>query len=388
MRDSPSRPFGGAPYPALLVYVCCAAFSLLLSSCSAGPPVQRETRPAEVSGPSAPYSMVFVIHGDGEYLYHDTSGTEYQADEEALAEAKRIALRNPRAEVFVFHQIPRKHFLFFFPIHDGEFYYYRNGRLIANESYWRDQGESPLDPEVTLYRRYRPNNQRPSLNLFLYCGHEIPEFGGAGYDASFPDRPFTVHDLADGLKGFTGDSTRFDLLVLSTCFGSTPYSIGALGPFARYIIASPDNLHLSYFDLRSLERLDLSVREGDVPALAKKFAHQSFDRLTKDIQTAVSVAVFDVDRVQNFLHSVRGAYDHTLTALKGEAQSATAAIERCDCADIPAYALPTMNEGVEVLYRPARFGRSKNKQNHSGWECWKERGPEAPTPSAPGTSLK
>lgn len=379
MRDSPSRSVRGAPYPVLLVCFCCVASSLLLCSCSAGPSVQRETRPAEGSGPAAAYSIVFVIHGDGEYLYHDTSGVEYQANEEALAEAKRIALRNPRAEVFVFHQIPRKHFLFFFPIHDGEFYYYRDGRLIANESYWRDQGQSPLDPEVTLYRRYHANNQRPSMNLFLYCGHEIPEFGGAGYDASFPDRPFTVHDLADGLKGFTGGSARFDLLVLSTCFGSTPYSIGALGPFARYIIASPDNLHLSYFDLRSLERLDLSLQEGDVPAFAKKFAHQSFDRLTRDIQTAVSVAVFDVDRVQDFLRAVHETYDHTLTTLEGETQSSMAMIERCDCADIPAYALPTMNRGVEVLYRPARFGRSKNKENHSGWECWKDKGPQAAT---------
>ena len=379
MRDLPSRSARGAPYQVLLGCVCCAAFSLLLCSCSAGPPLQTGTRPAEGSDPPAPYSIVFVIHGDGEYLYHDTGGTEYQADEEALAEAKRIALRNPRAEVFVFHQIPRKHFLFLFPIHDGEFYYYRNGRLIANESYWRDQGQSPLDPELTLYRRYRAGNQRPLESLFLYCGHEIPEFGGTGYDASFPDRPFTVRDLAVGLRGFAGDSARFDLLVLSTCFGSTPYSIATLGPFARYIIASPDNLHLSYFDLHALERLDLNLQGGDVPAFAKKFAHQSFDRLTKDIQTAVSVAVFDVDRVQGFLHSVRMTYDRTLTALEGGTQSSAADIERCDCADIPAYALPTLNEGVEVLYRPARFGRSKNKQSHSGWECWKERGPQAAT---------
>ena len=377
MQDSPSRSARGAPYGMLIVCGCCTALSLLLASCGTGPPAGRETRPAEGSGPAAEYSMVFVIHGDGEYLYHDTDGNEYHADEEALAEAKKIALRNPRAEVFVFHQIPRKHFLFFFPIHDGEFYYYRYGRLIANESYWRDQGPSPLDPEVMLYRRYRAGSQRPPVNLFLYCGHEIPELGGAGYDASFPDRPFIVRDLADGLKGFMGDSARFDLLVLSTCFGSTPHSIGALGPYARYIIASPDNLHLSYLDLRSLERLDLGLQDGDVPAFARRFAHQSFDRLTKEIQTAVSVAVFDVDRVQDFIHSVRTAYDHRLATLEGETRSSATAIERCDCADIPAYALPAMNEGVEVLYRPARFGRSKNKQNHSGWECWKEKGPQA-----------
>jgi hypothetical protein len=223
--------------------------------------------------------------------------------------------------------------------------------------------------------------------MFVYCGHEIPEFGGTGYDASFPDRAFTVRDLAAGLHGFTGDSARFDLLVLSTCFGSTPYSIGTLGPRARYVIASPDNLHLSYFDLQALERLDLGLQDGDVPAFAKRFARQSFDRLTKDIQTAVSVAVFDVDRVQDFLHSVRGAYGRTLTRLDGETHS-SAAIERCDCADIPAYVLPTMRDGVEVLFRPARFGRARNKEDHSGWECWKEGTSQAATSSVSVTPLR
>ncbi len=388
MRNPHSRGVSCAPAPISIVSLCCAAFAVSLSSCSADLPAQRDAPPAQERAPAAPYSIVFVIHGDGDYLYHDTSGSEYTADEEALAGAKRIAERNPRAEVFIFHQIPRKHFLFFFPVRDGEFYYYRNGRLVANESYWRDQGQSPLDPEVGLYRHFRANNQRGTVRLFLYCGHEIPEVGGAGYDASCPDRTFTVGDLADGLRGFTGDSARFDLMVLSTCFGSTPYSIGALGLFARYIIASPDNLHLSYFDLHSLERLDLGLQDGDVPSFAHRFAHQSFDRLTREVQTAVSVAVFDVERVQEFLHSVHGAYDHALAALNNETQSSMARIERCDCAEIPAFALPTMNEGVEVLYRPARFGRSKNKPSHSGWECWRDRGPTAETSAITGAVLK
>jgi hypothetical protein len=355
----------------LVVSVCCAALSVLLSSCSAELPVQREAQQAKEGVPAAPYSIVCVIHGDGEYLYHDNSGNEYRADEEALAGAKRVAQQNPQAEVFIFHQRPRSHFLFLFPIRDGEFYYYRNGRLIANESYWRDQEQSHYGAEVELYRRFRGDNRRERVRLFLYCGHEIPEFGGVGYDASYPDRPFTVHDFAGGLQGFTRDSARFDLMVLSTCFGGTPYTIGALGSFARYIIASPDNLHLSYFDLHVLERLDLSVRDGDVPAFAKRFAQQAFDRLTGDIQTAVSVAVYDVDRVQEFLHSVNGFYVRALTTVNGATQASRATIERCDCADLPAYVLPTMNKGVDVFYRPARFGRSQHKQNHSGWECWK-----------------
>ncbi|MEX1276662.1 MAG: hypothetical protein WEB62_11355 [Bacteroidota bacterium] len=371
MRDPHSRSIGGAQYPPLLMCACCAALVLLLSSCSADLAVQRDAQQAEQALPGTPYSLVCIIHGDGDYLYHDTDGNATRADEVALAAAKRVAQRNPEAEVFLFHQKPRRHFLFFFPLRDGEFSYYRNGRLIAEGSYWRDEGGSPLDPELTLFRRFRADTLRERVTVFMYFGHEIPEFDGAGYHASSPDRAFTVQDLAEGLKGFTPHPGRFDLMILSTCFGGTPYTIGTLGPFAQTIIASPDNLHLSYFDLHSLERLDLRVRKGDVPAFAKTFAHQAFDRLTKDVQTAVSVAVYDVDRVQAFLRSVETKYDRTLTELKGMAQT-TAGVGHCDCADLPSYVRPAMSEGIELFYRPARFGRSKYKQEHSGWGCWRE----------------
>jgi hypothetical protein len=345
---------------------------MLLCSCSANLPVQREAREAEKSKPRiVQYSIVCVIHGDSDYLYHDTSGVEYKADEVALAEAKRVAQQNPLAEVFIFHQSPKRHFLFFFPLRDGEFYYYRNGQLIANELYWRDQKQSNLEPEVELYRRFLTDNQRKMESIFLYCGHEIPEFGGEGYDASYPDRTFTVHDLAVGLKNFTLDSSRFDFMILSTCFGGTPYTIDELGSYSRTIIASPDNLHLSYFDIHSLERLDLSLKDKDPHVFAIRFALHSFDKLTKDIQTAVSVAVYDVDRVRKFLHSVYMIYDSTLTILKSESQTSILQIEHCDCAEIPSYVIPSMKEGVDIFYRPARFGRLKNKKDHSGWECWR-----------------
>jgi hypothetical protein len=360
-----------------VVSVCAAVLSVMLSSCSADLPVQREALQADEGELATRHSIVCVIHGDGDYLYHGTEGTAYTADEQALAAAQRVAQHNPQAEVFIFHQRPRRHVLFLFPLRDGEFSYYRNGRLMTTLSYWRDQEQSRLDPEVELYRRFRSDNRATMVNVFLYCGHEIPESGGAGYDASYPDRPFTVHGLADGLQRFTRDSARFDLMVLSTCFGGTPYTIGTLGAFARYIIASPDNLHLSYFDLRSLERLDLSVRDGDVTALAKHIARQAYDRLTEDVQTAVSVAMYDVDRTREFSRSVHAMYEQTLTAGKGGVQPSLGTRERCDCSEIPAYALPTINAGVDVLYRPARFGRQQYKQQHSGWECWRERAPQA-----------
>lgn len=374
IRNPHRRSVMCALYSMLFMSFGCAGLTVFLSSCSADLSIQREVQKVEENELAIEYSIIFIIHGDGDYLYHDTNGNEYEANEEALAGAKMVAQQNPSAEVFIFHQRPSRHFLLFFPLRDGEFYYYRNGQLIANESYWRDQEQSNFDNEVGLYRRFNAVNQRGMVNMFLYYGHEIPEFGGAGYDASYPDRTFTVNDLASGLKDLTRDSTKFDLMVLSTCFSGTPYTIGALGSFARYIIASPDNLHLSYFDLHSLERLDLSLQDRDVPAFAKRFAHQSFDRLTRDIQTAVSIAVYDVDSVQEFLHSIQRVYDNTLTILKRETQDSMAAVEHCDCADLPAYVLSTMSDGIDIFYRPARFGRSKNKLNHSGWECWCEIG--------------
>ncbi|MDZ7626494.1 MAG: hypothetical protein U5J96_18860 [Ignavibacteriaceae bacterium] len=350
----------------------CVILSVFLLSCSAGSPVQLESQKFEKDSIAVQYSILLVIHGDNDYLYHDTSGNKYKADEKTLAEAIRVAQQNPNAEVFIFHQKPRSHFLFFFPLRDGEFYYYRNGLLIANELYWRDQELSNLDNEVKFYKSFRTESQPERVSMFLYFGHEIPEFGGAGYDASYPDRTFTVHDLANGMKGLTTDSTKFDLLVLSTCYGGTPYSIGTLGPYARTVIASPDNLHLSYFDLSSLESLNLGLQDGDVPAFANRFAQQSFDRLTRNVQTAVSVAVYDIDSVQEYLHFVYPTYENTLNTLSEKKKTFPATIEHCDCADIPEYVRPTMNRGVNVYYRPALFGRLKSKQNHSGWECRKD----------------
>jgi hypothetical protein len=312
--------------------------------------------------------MVFIIHGDGDYLYHDSGGNTYKADEKAFMAATIVALRNPQAEVFIFHEKPRKHTLLFFPLHDGKFYYYRHGRLLAKESYWRNQGPLYFDPEAELYHRFQAEEQPQMVRLFLYFGHEIPEFDGTGYDASYKHRAFTVHDLADGLKRIIPDSTKFDLIMLSTCFNGTPYTIAALAPFARTIIASPGNLHLSYLDPHPFERLDIGLRDGDTAAFSKKYAQQAFDRLTGDIQTAVTVAVYDVDRVQGFLQAVDSTYAQALTTLQGQKQGS---FEHCDCADDSAYVLPGMSEGVEVFYRPPRFGRLKNKQNHSGWECWK-----------------
>ena len=340
---------------------------MLLSSCSSLPPSRRDLS-FPVESPTPPrYSLVFIIHGDGSYLYHDTRGVAHRADQEALGGARRVAAMNPQAEVFVFHQRPRRRALLFFPRPDGRLYYYRQGRLLAEEPYWRGPGRSPLGPEAELYHRYRAGAQLRPVSIFLYFGHEIPEFGGLGYDASYSDRALTVNDLASGLKRIARDSAKIDLVVLSTCFNGTPHTVSALSPYARTIIASPGNLHLSYLDLRAFERLDDGLGDGDVPAFAARCAQRAFERLAEELQTGVTVSVYDVDRVREYVGSVDSAYNQALTALAGQGPGVR---EHGDCADNPAYALPGMSRGVDVFYRPPRFGRLKHKQGHSGWGCW------------------
>ena len=351
----------------------CAALALFFISCSSIHPARPTAGPGDEGFIPPRYSIVCIIHGDGGYLYHDTGGKAHRADEVTLAKAKKVAEENMQAEVFIFHERQRRHFMFFFPRRDGTFYYYRNGLLIAEESYWRDKGDWRFDPEMELYDRFRADRFRAEgspdpLSIFMYFGHEIPEFGGTGYDASYSNRTFTIDDLSEGMKYITRDSTKFDLVVLSTCFSGTPHTIDALSPHARYVIASPDNLHLSYFDLSPFERLDIALRDGDISGFAKTFARYAFDRLTEELQTAVTVVVYDIELVRPFVRSVAAVYDRTLNALNGKTAGA---IERCDCADDPEYALPGIDEGVTVLYRSPRFGRSKNKESHSGWQCWK-----------------
>jgi hypothetical protein len=368
MKRSPHHLHPGHLLRVSVACMWCAVLAFVLSSCSSGPGMQRDAQEARQKSPAPAHSIIFVIHGDGEYLFHDTSGNGYTADEVTLAEAQRVGLSNPDGEVFIFHQKAARRVLFLFPLRDGACYYYRNGRLIAEEPYWRDQEDSRLGPEAELYRRFH-SDSRGGVRMFLYYGHEIPEEGGAGYDASYPERLFNVQSFGAGLEEFTGGAGKFDLLVLSTCYGSSPHTIANLGRFARYVLASPDNLHLSYLDPGTLERLESSLRAEEIPALARRFSHEAFRRLAGDVQTAVSVAVFDMDRVQPYLQSVRSLYEPASTALHADRQDAMIMGGRCDCADIPAYALPTMREGVEVLYRPALFGRASQKQSHSGWEC-------------------
>jgi len=334
------------------------------ASCASTPP---ELNPG--SGAQSPlYSLVFIVHGDGEYTYHDELGVAHEADQEILAQARTVAERNPNAEVFLFHETRRKRLLFLIPRKDGHAYYYRNGRLLAERDYWRDDGEGRFDPALDIYDEL--TFAETPVRMFFYFGHEVPEFVGSGYDASYPDRKFTVYDVGRALARMATPPEKVDLLVLGTCFGGTPYTIHALAPYAQFIVASPENLHRSYFDLGPLENLDVGPFASNTRAFAIDFARHAFEQLAASVQTAVSVAVYDADSVQTFVSQVESSYKRSLATLKGDTPDEAA---RCDCAEDPTYALPGIDHGVTVFYRAARFGRSAAKSSHSGWTCWQTR---------------
>jgi hypothetical protein len=117
-----------------------------------------------------------------------------------------------------------------------------------------------------------------------------------------------------------------------------------------------------------LVSLDLASGHGEMAEFADRFARNAYDQLASEVQTAVSVVVYDADRVGDFTDSVADAYDRILTAAN---KMPPASVEHCDCASDSTYALAGMSKGLTVLYRAPRFGRMKHEQSHSGWECWR-----------------
>lgn len=355
---------GRGPVPAVVFLLTLLAMVSCASARASGTGAGRMAGEPEAA---VRVSLVFFIHGDGDYLYHDDAGRALRADEAALSGAQHAAEANPQAEVFIFHEKRKTRAWLFFPKHDGEFFYYRGGVLAAHEEYRRGSHPSQFAYAAGRYRRFRSHGEGDVTTIVLYYGHEIPETGGEGYHASYEDMPFTIDTLAAGLRLMQEGGAPFDIAVVSTCYNGTPRSIAALAPYARYIIASPDNLHLSYFTFHSFALPESAASGATSAALARTMARDAFETLSRTVQTAVSVAVYDAQLVQPYIQTVDSLYARSLEALK---EHPDAVRDHCDCAQRSGFSAPDMGRGVDIFYRPARFGQKKSAAAHSGWECW------------------
>jgi hypothetical protein len=341
-----------------LVLFAAAAMFVFAAGCTAS---QLASVPPPDSPPS--HSLVFIIHGDGQYAYLDGSGQSVQADEVTAEEARRIARLNPTAEVLIFHERPLEKRLLFFSRPDGSLELYRDGRLVHEESF-RRSGDDRLSAVAQRVERFASD---APIRMLLYFGHEIPEPRFEGYDMSYPLRRFGLADFTRAVSRMTEGPGPFDLAVLATCHGGTPGTLQALAPHARHVLASPDRMHLSYLDLSALNDLSTTFPTAEsTHRFAERIASDSFERLTASVHTVVSLSVYDVEAVKPHLAGVS-------SAAPSMPRYGAPAIEHFDCADGGGLAIDSLAAGVSVYYRPARFGRGQFSSEHSGWMCWRER---------------
>lgn len=306
--------------------------------------------------------IVLVVHGDASYLYHDREGRGHQADEETLQEAFSAARAMPKAEIFLFHQRPEDKILGLFPRDDGTFYHFRRGNLVRRTTY--DQNRSvPLDAEAKLLRSASATAADSSmLTAAIYYGHAIPEESRSGYHRSRPAVSFGVDDLARGLERLAGPhASAFDAVVLSTCDGGTPHTISTLGSTARYVLASPRDLHLSFMDADLLATVDSTT---DPAAWTRTFAERAFDRLTARTVTAVTLATYDMGQATS-------AARRMAQEVRPDTSVAPAGARHVDCQKVLGTSVDTT--GVRTWDRPAQFGPQANRAPHSGWGCIRQK---------------
>lgn len=275
-------------------FALIVAAALLLANCLGTRSLPQE---AAGGGPGpADYNLIYVIHGDGGYLYHDGNGDAVQADRKTLQEAIAVGRAGAHAEVFIFHQRPRSHFLQLFPLRESRFYHFRAGELVEEVPYFSRRSDAGFLQEAGLYHRRRKaeaGHGPPPQRIFLYFGHEIPAHDGFGYHGSMPDVPFNMKILAQGMEAFNNNGKdRFDLTVLSSCSNGSRETASLLYTQTDLLIASPEELHLSYMDSGFFK----AIRAEDFPVirqLALAFAQHAFHILDQAVHTPVSITLYD-----------------------------------------------------------------------------------------------
>lgn len=319
------------------------------------------------------YSIVYVIHGDAGYLYHDSLGTARQADEEVLSEAIRVGEQAKNGEVLIFHQRPERKILWLFPKKDRRFLFYRGGKLISNKRYSPslETGAGIFSAEARLFNDYGGAMDSNGNSIFLYFGHEIPYKNGKGYYRSLPGQAMTTDTFSAGINSMLPDSRqRFDLIVLSTCNNATPDMVHALKPFTGHLLASPQNLHLSHIDTEKLAMLENNPA-AEPGQVADTLSLHTYRRLTKTVETVVSLSIFDMQEVDSYIHQVDSTYRSYLKT----GSPADPGSENTDCINLSIFENQAIfAKGVKSRYRPPRFGRKADRKIHSGWGC-KDRKP-------------
>lgn len=313
------------------------------------------------------YTVIYYIHADAGYLYHDSDGQPVRANSRVLDTALAIAEDAHSGEVIIFYQRPEKKFLGLFPRKSNRFYHYKNGQKTAQVKYRHSNKEEPfLATEARLYKQYgKQIPEQDRQHYFLYFGHEIPNDQETNYHRTLPDIKVNTDSFTEGIRRFLmTDDLIFDLVVLSTCNNGTPVMASHLLPFTDHLLASPQNLHLSHIDSESMASLEREPRPSP-EQLARSMAGQTYRRLTANIQTKITLALYDLDEISPYLNEL-----HTATRTHEQTAKPHSFQDNVDCAQFPFFNAEKQTAGIETWYKPARFGRrAPDSTGHSGWGC-------------------
>lgn len=303
------------------------------------------------------YTLVYMIHGDANYTYHE-NGKRFKADQEIVAEAKSVARKAKHGEVFIFHQKKERKKLLFFPQKDRIWYHYRGGVLVDKGKYSPEAGGFGREAELYQAEAVAHSDRK----IFMYFGHEIPSKTSLIYHRSLPKKPFNTEIFAKDLTKF---EPHFDLLLLSTCNNGNPWMAESVADKVNYMIASPRNLHLSYMETQGLSLLE-EAPNVSTKQLADTLALQSFERLSGQLQTMVTIGVYDLHEIGKYIHDYSNGYVAYLNKLRQKSLFT----DNTDCNSMEVFKnQPIPQNGAHLYFKPPAFGRDSNLKNHSVWGC-------------------
>lgn len=268
--------------------------------------------------------IIYYIHGDASYLFHNENGEETRADFRMLNQALCVAGSTTNSEVFILHHKPARKILFFFTLKNLDFYYFRKGRLIEKSTHGLKE-QSGVHQQFDLIKRITPHSSENIRTFFIYYGHRIPEDEGYGYNSSQTDKSFNISILKEALNLY---NNKFELILLSTCKNGTRHSISQILPLTKFIIASPEDLslyHISSLPFKIFNREPEITTESFIKVLTE----YAFRKLKSQTLTITTISIYDSTSLTN-------------------------------------------PKGVKVLYNAPHFGIYKKLKVHSGWSSSEE----------------
>ncbi|MCH8496440.1 MAG: hypothetical protein LAT57_12525, partial [Balneolales bacterium] len=301
------------------------------------------------------YSIIYYIHADSDYLYHNSDGDRIQGSTQALNSAIEVAQAAKSGEVLIYHHRRERKWLGLIPRSSSQLYHFRFGLMVNQINYRHAKNSNAfLSDEIKLTHEFRTLNQGANHRYYLlYFGHEIPIQSSRGYHRSQPDVEVDTQSFANGIRGFLStDTDVFDIVVLSTCNNGTPTMANHLSSTSKVMLASPQNLHLSHMNSSKMTLLE-SYPEISPLSLGRSIAEQSFQQLEASVNSTITLALYDLDIVKNYTSSFSQQID--------EGNTTTQFFDNIDCADVLNQDIARFEDGVETWFKPAHFGRQASK---------------------------